>query len=66
MVKEVTMKAFIDETKCVGCGACISACPEKAIRMKSGWKSYVLEDKCVGCGTCVSVCHRKAPCLMIS
>lgn len=61
MVKEVTCQAVIDETKCVGCAACLSVCPEQAIRMKKGWITYVLEDICVSCGTCVSICHRNAP-----
>ncbi|MGN0601049.1 MAG: ATP-binding protein [Oscillospiraceae bacterium] len=53
-------KAFIDKQKCIGCGACISVCPKKAIIMKPGWYCFIHEDKCVGCGKCVSICHKQA------
>ncbi|MGN0203315.1 MAG: ATP-binding protein [Coprococcus sp.] len=56
-----SFKAFIDTDKCVGCGACISACPAQAIIMKPGWISYVQEDKCIGCGKCAALCHKNAP-----
>lgn len=61
MAREMLKKVVIDSNKCVGCGACIAACPEQAIRMKPGWLSHVLQEKCVGCGTCVALCHRGAP-----
>lgn len=57
------MKAYIDPKKCVGCGACISECPEQAIIMLSGWISRVQPERCVGCGQCIDICHKKAPSL---
>lgn len=58
------MKAHIDETKCVGCGACILHCPAHAITMQKNWHARVDASKCTGCGTCVRLCHRHAPYLM--
>ncbi|MGN0734546.1 MAG: 4Fe-4S dicluster domain-containing protein [Anaerovoracaceae bacterium] len=54
-------KAQINRQECVGCGACISACPAQAIRMLPGWFSEVDISKCIGCGKCVALCHKQAP-----
>ena len=51
----------IDSKKCVGCGACISACPVQAINMETGWHCFISDDKCIGCGRCISLCHKQAP-----
>ena len=55
------MTAKIDRDKCIGCGACISACPAHAVQMMSGWYCVVQAAKCIGCGKCAELCHRKAP-----
>jgi ferredoxin len=56
--KGETMKAHIDETKCVGCGACILHCPAHTITMQKNWHVRVDTSKYTGC---VSLCHRYAP-----
>lgn len=40
---------------CVGCGACISQCPNAAISL-SGGKAVVDRLVCRGCGNCVDIC----------
>ncbi len=46
----------IDESKCTGCGECITACAESAIELKGG-KARVISDKfCDGLGACLAVC----------
>lgn len=45
--------------KCVGCGACESTCPQKAIEMRRddlGFDKPFLVGKCINCGLCTKVC----------
>ncbi len=41
--------------KCIGCGRCIEACPNKAISLADG-KAETAADKCNYCGRCAEVC----------
>jgi pyruvate formate lyase activating enzyme len=41
--------------RCVGCGACVSACPEEAVRIEAG-VAVTNRGRCVGCGACVPAC----------
>ncbi len=43
------------EERCIQCGACVEACPEKALTWKDGGLDTD-RSRCNGCGTCVSVC----------
>jgi heterodisulfide reductase subunit A len=57
------LTAFIDETKCIGCGLCAELCPYKApqlVETEVGTKMKIVEALCRGCGTCVASCPQKA------
>ncbi len=41
---------------CMGCQACISACPQEALYMDDNGVCQVIADKCTECGQCVDVC----------
>ena len=46
----------IDEEKCNGCGACVSACHEGAIGMVNGKAKLLRDDYCDGLGDCLPAC----------
>ncbi|MGN0448234.1 MAG: ATP-binding protein [Acutalibacteraceae bacterium] len=46
----------IDQEKCNGCGACVSACHEGAIEMINGKAKLMREDYCDGLGDCLPTC----------
>jgi len=46
----------IDENKCNGCGQCVSACHEGAIRMVNGKAKLVSDVYCDGLGACIGDC----------
>lgn len=45
---------------CVGCGACIKACPADAITGEKKKLHSINPDKCVKCGQCLNACKFKA------
>lgn len=51
---------WIDHTRCVGCEACISACPKNLIRIEKDLCGITARidhpQRCVGCGSCALVC----------
>lgn len=48
--------AVIDENVCIGCTACIKACPVDAIVGATKFMHDVLANECTGCGLCVPPC----------
>ncbi len=46
----------IEESKCNGCGLCVSACHEGAIGMVNGKARLLRDDYCDGLGNCLPVC----------
>jgi len=49
-----------DETKCIGCGACVNACPPNALELVDKGDGYLLLryfiGRCIFCWRCIDVC----------
>ena len=45
--------------RCIGCGACVESCPEKAMRMEAG-RLFVDWQRCRDCGKCIERCFTDA------
>ena len=50
----------IDEERCSGCGECVEACAEGAIRIVDGKARLVSENYCDGLGACLGECPEGA------
>ena len=53
------MAVKVDKDTCIGCEACVAACPVQALSMVDG-KADVDDATCVDCGACVGVCPVQA------
>lgn len=50
-------KPHVNQSGCVGCGACTRICAHGAPVVTDG-KASINQDKCVGCGRCLAVCPK--------
>ena len=46
----------IDKKTCIGCGACIKACPSSAVSGEKKKAHTINKKKCIKCGACSEIC----------
>ncbi|HWQ62036.1 MAG TPA: electron transfer flavoprotein subunit alpha [Negativicutes bacterium] len=52
------MAIKVNKDQCIGCSACVSACPFGAIEMQGDSKAFITEA-CTACGACIDTCPVK-------
>lgn len=52
--------AQIEKENCDGCGDCVRACSQKAIKIDENGQAEIDQEKCQKCGRCVDVCPQSA------
>jgi len=57
MIREIVK---IDEDKCDGCGLCVPACAEGAIKIIDGKAKLIADNLCDGLGACLGHCPQDA------
>ena len=56
----VSIHPIIDPGRCVGSGACVKACPEKALSLINGKAVLTDPTHCIGHGACMAACPADA------
>lgn len=60
MEKEKCYLKSLNKNMCTGCGACVSSCPKKCIKLfedEEGFKYPVInKSKCINCKKCINTC----------
>ena len=46
----------LDQEKCVGCGMCLTVCPQQVLGMRNGCAAIENRDRCMECGACSRNC----------
>jgi len=60
LTEPASLHPVIDESRCLGCGACVAACPEyphhTVLGLINGKAALVSPSECIGHGVCKDVC----------
>ena len=61
LTEPASLHPVIDPARCLGCGACVTACPEKKILGLIGGKARLVSpSSCIGHGACKTACPFEA------
>ncbi len=61
MTEPASLHPLIDHNKCLGCGTCVSACPEKTVLGVLHGKAHLVDPShCIGHGACKTACPFQA------
>lgn len=56
----ISLHPVVDPNRCLGSGACVAACPEKALGIINGKAQHVNPGACIGHGACAASCPHDA------
>jgi NADH-quinone oxidoreductase subunit F len=59
-VCKALIRYAIDQAKCDGCHACVTACSTGAITGQVKYPHLLNQDLCIKCGACIDACKREA------
>ena len=54
LLEPSSLHPVVDPTKCMGSGACVMACPEKALGVVNGKMALINPAHCIGHGACLT------------
>jgi thioredoxin reductase/Pyruvate/2-oxoacid:ferredoxin oxidoreductase delta subunit len=60
LVEPPSLHPVVDMARCMGSGACVKACPEKALGVVKGKMTLINPAHCIGHGACLAACPVEA------
>lgn len=51
---EIRASGYFVTDECIGCGSCLSDCPQSCIELKE--KAVIRQENCLHCGNCAEIC----------